>query len=321
LPDVFSSIMPNRPVSAGVRRSYVVQQITRASSSHRPSFTFLGYAVEYTDGRGSQTERGNSAANMSARSQKAGSQTARGGQSQRSRLVVVATGLSLNITYEPPSPKFHQQCPGSSSYRLKLFKANDFLYSVRGLPQQVRVHQNAYIVRWGPLELQYNSKQQLDMFTSAVKHVELHYAPCGQTTARQTAATLHPSRTTPPLAPLDTNIELQSSQRSSFGSPLPEPSSDAEQSTSADTAAPAPAVKSGNAGKSAARVPVGVEASKGVPPSDTREQSFLGSSWMWIGLGIAAVAVVTYSAFKTDMPATQASRPVKAREFQLHVIS
>ena len=313
--------MPNRPVSAGVRRSYVVQQITRASSSHRPSFTFLGYAVEYTDGRGSQTERGNSAANMSARSQKAGSQTARGGQSQRSRLVVVATGLSLNITYEPPSPKFHQQCPGSSSYRLKLFKANDFLYSVRGLPQQVRVHQNAYIVRWGPLELQYNSKQQLDMFTSAVKHVDLHYAPCGQTTARQTAATLHPSRTTPPLAPLDTNIELQSSQRSSFGSPLPEPSSDAEQSTSADTAAPAPAVKSGNAGKSAARVPVGVEASKGVPPSDTREQSFLGSSWMWIGLGIAAVAVVTYSAFKTDMPATQASRPVKAREFQLHVIS
>jgi len=144
----------------------VVQQVTRANSSHRPSFTFLGYAVEYMDGRGSQTER-NSAGNMSSREHRPGSQTARG-QSQRSRLVVIASGLSLNITYEPPSPKFSQQCPDSSSYRLKLFNGTDFLYSVRGLPQQIKVHQNAYIVRWGPLELQFSSKQQLDMFATAV---------------------------------------------------------------------------------------------------------------------------------------------------------
>ena len=305
---------------AGIRRSYVVQQITRANSSHRPSFTFLGYAVEYMDGRGSQTDRGSSAGNMSARSDKAGSQTARGGQSQRSRLVVVASGLSLNITYEPPSPKFHQQCPGSSSYRLKLFKGTDFLYSVRGLPQQVKVHQSAYIVRWGPLELQYNSKQQLEMFTSAVKHVEMLYTACGQTTARQTAATLRPSRTSAPLAPLDTKHEPQSSQRSSFGSPLPEVQSDAEQRTSVETA-PESAGSMGNIEKAAAGVPTGVSNSREEPSPEAGGSSSLKSSWVWLGVGIAAVAFVTYTVFKTDMPTSKVSRPVKAHEYKLHVVS
>ncbi|KAL3145355.1 hypothetical protein ABBQ38_001611 [Trebouxia sp. C0009 RCD-2024] len=141
-----SDLKPYIFSSDGARRSFVVQQITRANSSHRPSFTFVGYVVEYTGGSGNKTERGSSAGSMSSRHHREDSQTARGGLSQRSRIIVIASDLSLNITYEPPSPKFHQQCPGSSSYRLKLFKGSDFLYSVRGLPHQVKVHQNAYVV-------------------------------------------------------------------------------------------------------------------------------------------------------------------------------
>ena len=292
-----------------------MQQITRANSSHRPSFTFLGYAVEYMDARGSQTERGNSAGNMSSREHRTGSQTARGGQSQRSRIVVIATGLSLNITYEPPSPKFHQQCPGSSSYRLKLFQATEFLYSVRGLPQQVKVHQNAYIVRWGPLELQYNSKQQLDMFTTAVKHVELQFAPSGQHTARQTAAAMRPKPTPTPLAPLNTNVEPPSLQRSSFGSPLPEPIADESLSTMSDAAVIG---ESRDATDHAATESANIDTSKEDSPPESH--SFLNSNWVWLGLGMAAVAVLAYSVLKTDAPTAQASKSVRVREYKLHVV-
>lgn len=243
--------------------------------------------------RGNRTERRNSAGNMSSRQHREGSQTAQGGQSQRSRLTVIATELSLNITYEPPSPKFHQQCPGSSSYRLKLFRNNSFLYSVRGLPQQVRVHQNAYIARWGPLELQFNSKQQLDIFASSIKHVELEWTPCGQHTARQTAATLQSSRPNTPLhpaTPVEATAQAQPSKRSSFGSPLP--LSDAN----------------GQANH--------VSASKA---DSAVGQSFWKNNWVWVGVGVAIVAAVTYSVFTADMP-KEALETVKAQEFKLHIV-
>lgn len=291
---------------AGARRSFVVQQITRANSSHRPSFTFVGYVVEYTGGgateRGNKTERGNSAGNISRRQHREGSQTARGGQSQRSRIMVIAEDLSLNITYEPPSPKFHQQCPGSSSYRLKLIRGSSFLYSVRGLPQQVKVHQNAYVVRWGPLELQFNSKQQLDIFASSIKHVELEWAPCGQHTARQTAATLQSSRPSIPLrsaTPLETTAQARPSKRSSFGSPLP--LSDASEKEAAKTASR----QSSRASTSEDDSAVG--------------QSFWKDNWVWVGVGVAIAAAVTYSVLKADM-SKEVPEAVKAQEFKLHIV-
>ena len=274
---------------AGARRSFVVQQITRANSSHRPSFTFLGYVVECISG--GATERGNKT-----------ERSARGGRSQRSRLIVLAEDLSLNITYEPPSPKFHQQCPGSSSYRLKLFRGSSFLYSVRGLPQQVRVHQNAYVVRWGPLELQFNSKQQLDIFASSIKHVELEWTPCGQHTARQTAALLQSSRPSTPLrpaTPVEATAQARPSKKSSFGSPLPD--SDASEKIAAQTASS----QSGRAGASADDSAVG--------------QSFWKDNWVWVGMGVAIVAAVTYSIFKADLP-KQAPEAVQAQEFKLQIL-
>ena len=296
---------------AGARRSFVVQQITRANSSHRPSFTFVGYVVEHTGGSGSKTDRGNSAGNISSRQHRDGSQTARGGQSQRSRIVVTAGDLSLNITYEPPSPKFHQQCPGSSSYRLKLFQGSGFLYSVRGLPQQVKVHQNAYVVRWGPLELQFNSKQQLDIFTSSIKHVELEWTPCGQHTARQTAVTLQSGRQSAPLlpsaphrpstppTPVETPAQAQPSKRSSFGSPLP--LSGANETKPSQTASSQSNRVGGSKDDSAAG------------------QSFWKDNWVWIGMGIAIVAAVTYSVYQADIP-KEAPEAVKAQEFKLHIV-
>ena len=288
----------------------MVQKITRASSSHRPSFTFLGYAVEYTDGNGSQTERGTSAGNMSARQHRSGSQTARGGQSQRTRLVVIATGLSLNITYEPPSPKFHQQHPGNASYRLKLSKGSESLYSVRGLPHLIRVHPNAYIARWGALELQYSSKQQLDTFTTAVKHVEIGYAPCGQHTARQTAATIRTDRRSA-LEPRDTTTRPQASQSRSFGSPLPESYSEANESTDrrldqSDGTAHTAEKAAGAAAKKEEKLP--------------GERSFWTSNFVWITVSVAAVALVTYKVLSTDSSAVHASRPTRARQYKLHVV-
>ena len=287
-----------------------MQQITRASSSHRPSFTFVGYVVEYSGGTGNKTERGKSAGSMSNKQHQGGSQTARGGQSARSRIVVTAENLSLNITYEPPSPKFHQQCPGSSSYRLKLFQGDDFRYSVRGLPQQVKVHQNAYVVRWGPLELQFKSKQQLDVFVSSIKHVKLEWAPCGQHTARQTAATLRSSHDPAPLGPLQTKPETQPSQRGSFGSLLPVSDIDEVQPSQPASS------ESSHAEKHATAIHV-----RGVHKNDDAStSSFWKDNWVWIGLGVAVAAAVTYSVLKADVSTDEASKAVKEREFELHIV-
>lgn len=290
---------------------FVVQQITRASSSHRPSFTFVGYVVEYSGGTGNKTERSNSAGNMSSRQHQAGSQTARGGQSARSRIVVTAEDLTLNITYEPPSPKFHQQRPDSSSYRLKLFQGDDFRYSVRGLPQQVKVHQNAYVIRWGPLELQFKSKQQLDMFASSIKHVKLEWAPCGQQTARQTAATLRSNRDPAPLGPLQTKAEAQPSQRRSFGSPLPV--SDANE---IQPSQPASSKSSDEAKKQATEIP----AHSARKHDDIGTSSFWKDNWLWIGLGVAAAAAVTWTVLKAEVPTAEASQAIREREFKLHIV-
>ena len=164
------------------------------------------------------------------------------------------------------------------------------------------MHQNAYVVRWGPLELQFNSKQQLDIFASSIKHVELEWTPCGQHTARQTAATLQSSRTNAPLrpaAPLEATAQPRPSKRSSFGSPLP--LSDANGKEAAQ-AAPGQANR--------------VSASKA---DSAVGQSFWKDNWVWVGVGVAVVAAVTYSVFKADMP-KETPEAVKAQEFKLHIV-
>ncbi|KAL3145354.1 hypothetical protein ABBQ38_001611 [Trebouxia sp. C0009 RCD-2024] len=308
-----SDLKPYIFSSDGARRSFVVQQITRANSSHRPSFTFVGYVVEYTGGSGNKTERGSSAGSMSSRHHREDSQTARGGLSQRSRIIVIASDLSLNITYEPPSPKFHQQCPGSSSYRLKLFKGSDFLYSVRGLPHQVKVHQNAYVVRWGPLELQFNSKQQLDIFASSIKHVVLEWTSCGQHTARQTAATLQSGR--PPaslqgttrMAPSHATSQAQPEPRSSFGSPLP--ASDSKEINLSQKTSQSGPVRE----EQSASLSENVSTSKNNTESG---QSFWKDNWVWIGVGVTIVAAVAFSVFKADA----VKETVTKQEFKLQMV-
>ena len=244
---------------------------------------------------------------MSSRSHRDGSQTARGGQSARTRLVVIAEDLSLSITYEPPSPKFHQQRPDSSSYRLKLSQGNDFRYSVRGLPQLVKVLQTAHIVRWGPLELQYSSKQQLDIFTSAIKHVNIEWAPCGQQTARQTAATLRSGRTPSPLAALPATATAQPRPKRTFGSPLPV--ADKNEVGSAPS-------RSRPVNTEATDVPVGVNSSK---DEDANTQSFWRDNWAWLGLGVAIAAAVTYSVLKADTPHSE-PQTMTRREYKLHIV-
>eukprot|EP00217_Crustomastix_stigmatica_P010195 CAMPEP_0183798300 /NCGR_PEP_ID=MMETSP0803_2-20130417/18410_1 /TAXON_ID=195967 /ORGANISM="Crustomastix stigmata, Strain CCMP3273" /LENGTH=163 /DNA_ID=CAMNT_0026042979 /DNA_START=93 /DNA_END=581 /DNA_ORIENTATION=- len=109
--------------SGGVRRLFVVEKTLRCVSSYRPSFEYLGRVVEL----------GAAASPDSGR--------------------VLEAGLTLSLRYEPPSPKFTAKCPGSASYRLKVSRGEEFLYSTRGLNKRVVVSGVAKAVVWGNLEL------------------------------------------------------------------------------------------------------------------------------------------------------------------------
>lgn len=292
-------------------------QVAKASSSHRPSFIFLGSVVEHQGGPGSQTDRGLASGSMSSTYSHRGPQTARGGRTQRSRLIVIASDLTLDITYEPPSPKFSKHSPGSCSYRLKLSSGKNFLYSVRGLPDRLEIDQTNNRVQWGPLELQYNSKQQLNMFARAVKHVMLDWQPVSQQAAK-------PYPLTPQsLASTVTTSQAPSKpaeEQSCFGSPLPSPLQSpvmsrnkpktslpseeqhitAKQDVPESNSSGAPSAKSGAAGHASS-----VEA-------------FVSDNWVWIGLGISAVSLVSFALFRSHMSAT--SVVPAAHKYQLHIV-
>lgn len=300
-------------VHAETPRAFIVEQIIRAQASHRPAFTFKGYAVERQNG--SQTERGSASGDLSHRQR--GSQSARGGMTHRSRLSVFARDLTLDIAYEPPSPKFRIQAPGSSSYRLKLSKhTTGFLYSVRGLPMQLIVHRKKNIVQWGPLELWFSSKFQMQRFVENVKHVELlEYNSAPQPLDESAIRDSQPKPTT-----LSVPANKPADQQSSFGSPLPSPLPSPEK----PQAQSGPAVDMLQAAGQE-HITEQASASKGSPydhnfpgPAETIA-GFLNDNWAWIGIGVAAVSLVTFVTFRSSS-ASAASSVSKAHQYQLHLI-
>ena len=138
------------------RRLFVVQSTSRAHRGCRPSFEFEGYIVEV--GAGLLHDGGGSGEEVDS---------ARGTQK------LVDSGLTLSLRYEPPSPKFSRQCPDYTSYRLKLCKGPEFLYSVRGLQRQLHVNSKAFFVVWGNLELAFRSGGELTNFLEALRYVDL----------------------------------------------------------------------------------------------------------------------------------------------------
>ena len=294
----------------------MVKQVIRAQASHRPAFTFSGYSVEH-HGSGSETERG-AASGASSHRQSRGSQTARGGQTSRARLVVVASDLTLDIAYEPPSPKFSSQRPGISSYRVKLSSGTDFLYSTRGLPEQITVDQNKSLIIWGPLELQYSSKQQMQRFTENVKHVKVSVRqPVPElmnSVRRPVAPKLQPKVVLP--AATSAVPEKPSDQQSSFGSPLPSPLPSPGKSILDSSTTPVPAPNMQEATTSTAqstpsefKFPVPAEA----------VAAFVNDNLAWLGFGVAAVSLVTFLALKSD---SSVVRPSSGRfqNYELHLI-
>ena len=135
------------------RRLFIVQSTSRAHRGCRPSFEFEGYIVEV--GAGLLRDGGEAV------------DSARGTQK------LVDSGLTLSLRYEPPSPKFSRQCPDYTSYRLKLCKGPEFLYSVRGLQRQLHVNSKAFFVVWGNLELAFRSGGELTNFLEALRYVDL----------------------------------------------------------------------------------------------------------------------------------------------------
>ena len=299
---------------ADTRRSFVVTQVAKASGSHRPSFTFLGSVVEHQGGPGSQTERGLTSGSMSSRSSHRGPQTARGGRTQRSRLVVIASDLTLDITYEPPRPKFSKHSPGSCSYRLKLSSGKDFLYSVRGLPDRLDVDQTNNRVQWGPLELQYNSKQQLNMFARAVKHVMLDWQPVSQQAAKPVALTSQSLASN--VASSQFPVKAAEEQ-SCFGSPLPSPLQSPVIARNKQTASLPPEEHS-VADKQ--DVPASTHSGRPLANSGAASalEAFVSDNWVWIGLGVGAVSLVSWALFRSHTSATSVSPA--AHKYQLHIV-
>jgi len=90
-------------------------------------------------------------------------------QQQQQR--ILEDGLTLSVRYEPPSPKFHHKCPSSASYRLKVARGKDFLYSTRGMERSLYVDYTAQHAIWGDLELHFTQKADLKRFMLGLKHV------------------------------------------------------------------------------------------------------------------------------------------------------
>ena len=146
------------------RRLFVVQSTSRAHRGCRPSFEFEGYIVEV----GAGLLRGQATGDASEPDSAGGSSAGTRGTQK-----LVDSGLTLSLRYEPPSPKFSRQCPDYASYRLKLCKGPEFLYSVRGLQRQLHVNSKAFFVVWGNLELAFRSGGELTNFLEALRYVDL----------------------------------------------------------------------------------------------------------------------------------------------------
>mmetsp|Transcript_22296 Transcript_22296/g.72313 ORF Transcript_22296/g.72313 Transcript_22296/m.72313 type:complete len:277 (-) Transcript_22296:662-1492(-) len=137
----------------GVRRLFKVQRTMRAVGNFRPSFEYFGHVVELDLQNGEELETAGAGERM------------------------VERDLTLSLRYEPPSPKFTQKCPQCTSYRLKVSRGVEFLYSTRGMHKQLVVSKTALVAIWGNLELKFEQKRDLSTFLNALKYVEVTENP------------------------------------------------------------------------------------------------------------------------------------------------
>lgn len=135
----------------GIRRLFRVERTVRCVGSYRPSFEYTGSVVEVA--REGECDISDETALADGR--------------------VVQQGLTLSLRYEPPSPKFSQKCPTCASYRLKVSRGNDFLYSTRGMNKQIVISKPALVAVWGNLELGFGSGRELATFLGALKYVQV----------------------------------------------------------------------------------------------------------------------------------------------------
>ena len=143
-----------------MRRFFRIEKAEFTGSDHRPCFTFHGLIVE-----GPQSE---SSSNASSSNASSSSEAPPPQQRQR----ILDEGLTLSVRFEPPSPKFSHKCPGSASYRLKVARGSEFLYSTRGMEKSLFVDFDVQHLVWGDLELHFLKPADLRRFTAGLKHVK-----------------------------------------------------------------------------------------------------------------------------------------------------
>lgn len=135
------------------RRVFEVHQVTRIVGGFRPSVECRGDVVEVPCVPPYASLR------MPARAY--------------SSATIAQSHLTLNLRYEPPSPKFTRKHPECASYRLTFLRGSDFLYSTRGLHTRIVFSRKLAFAVWGNLELFFGQPQLLDRVLSCLKHVKL----------------------------------------------------------------------------------------------------------------------------------------------------
>jgi len=147
--------VPKLFTTEGTRRLFKVQKTLRVGGNHRPTFEYFGYVVEVPTQRGPTSQlEGLDVITEDSEG-------------------VVERDLTLSLRYEPPSPKFKQQCPLFASYRLKLSRGSEFIYSTRGMEKTLTCNQKSLVAVWGSLEIAFLQQSDLNLFISSLKYVEV----------------------------------------------------------------------------------------------------------------------------------------------------
>lgn len=146
------------------RRVFWVERTEFTGGDHRPCFTFHGAVVEINQSAAPTSTSTTTSSTMTEQ------RTLSSTQSSHQRLL--EKGLTLSVRYEPPSPKFSHKCPSSASYRLKVARGKDFLYSTRGMEKSLLVDYSAHHAVWGDLELHFVQQAEMRRFMIRLKHVK-----------------------------------------------------------------------------------------------------------------------------------------------------
>ncbi|KAK3280015.1 hypothetical protein CYMTET_12125 [Cymbomonas tetramitiformis] len=167
--------VPRIFTTEGVRRLFKVEKTLRVGGNHRPSFEYFGCVVEVP---------------LSWDVSKA--------LADLSDDKLVERDLTLSLRYEPPSPKFKRQCPHYTSYRLKVSRGTDFIYSTRGMDKQLTCNRRAMVAVWGNLEIAFKEDIDLSTFLAALKYVEVsELKAIPERTNQDTTPTLPPPGVVP----------------------------------------------------------------------------------------------------------------------------